>query len=57
MEGRKKIRHRSLVLDLLAETASGVHSPLEQRYLHDVERAHGLPAAAGTGRCGTAGAR
>lgn len=29
---------------LLAETAEGVHSPLELRYRESVERAHGLPA-------------
>ncbi len=42
MRRRKRIPHRTLVLRLLADVASGVHSPLEHRYLYDVERAHGL---------------
>lgn len=40
---RPRVRHRRLLLDLLIETADGVHSPLERMYLHEVERAHGLP--------------
>lgn len=35
--------YRSLVLDILSEGESGIESPLERRYLHDVELAHGLP--------------
>jgi hypothetical protein len=35
---------RRLLQDLLADAATGVRSPLERRWLHDVERAHGLPA-------------
>lgn len=34
---------RKLLLELLGEAQLGVESPLELRYLHDVERAHGLP--------------
>ena len=29
----------------LGDVAAGAHSPLEYRYVRDVERAHGLPAA------------
>ncbi|MCC2594409.1 hypothetical protein LKO27_13450 [Tessaracoccus sp. OS52] len=36
--------YRSLILDVLAEHRTGVHSPLERRYVHDVEKPHGLPA-------------
>ncbi len=42
---RTRVRQRRLVTDLLAEAAAGIESPLERRYHHDVERAHGLPAA------------
>ncbi|MDQ2624946.1 MAG: hypothetical protein M3Y20_07285, partial [Actinomycetota bacterium] len=40
---RARIRQRRLVTDLLAEADAGIESPLEHRYHHDVERAHGLP--------------
>lgn len=40
---RRRIRHRALLDDLLADVAEGVRSPLELTYLRDVERAHGLP--------------
>jgi very-short-patch-repair endonuclease len=43
LQRRTRIRHRKLIGELLADVASGVHSALEHRYLHDVERAHGLP--------------
>ena len=43
VEGRARLRHRTLVLGLLADVALGAESPLEMRYLRDVERAHGLP--------------
>lgn len=42
---RPRLRNRSLALELLAEVAEGVESPLESRYHRDVERAHGLPRA------------
>jgi len=45
-DGRAKMRHRSLVADVLGEVADGVQSTLERRYLHDVERAHCLPRGA-----------
>ena len=43
LDGRGRVRHRALVVDVLAEVAAGVESPLERRYRRDVERAHGLP--------------
>ena len=45
-EERSRLRHRSLLMDLVADTAKGAESPLEIRYLRDVERAHGLPDGA-----------
>ncbi len=43
LEGRARHPHRSLIAELLSDVDVGVQSPLERRYLHDVERAHGLP--------------
>jgi alkylated DNA nucleotide flippase Atl1 len=43
---RGRLRHRALVVDALADIASGSHSIAELRYLRDVERCHGLPASA-----------
>ena len=40
---RRRARHRLLLEDLLGDVGAGVESPLEHRYLRDVERAHGLP--------------
>ncbi|MGO1487259.1 MAG: DUF559 domain-containing protein [Arachnia sp.] len=37
------LRNRRLVLDLLHDVSDGIESPLESRYLTDVERAHALP--------------
>lgn len=34
---------RALLREVLADVAEGAQSPLERRYLRDVERAHGLP--------------
>ncbi|ACQ78901.1 hypothetical protein Bcav_0639 [Beutenbergia cavernae DSM 12333] len=42
---RSRMRHRRLVLDVLAAAVAGVESPLEYRYHRDVERAHGLPTS------------
>ncbi|MBV9206017.1 MAG: hypothetical protein JO037_11570 [Actinobacteria bacterium] len=42
---RKKMRWRAWISAALADAADGVHSPLERRYVHGVERAHGLPMA------------
>lgn len=43
IEERTKLRHRSLIDEVLTAIALGVHSVLEWRYYRDVERAHGLP--------------
>lgn len=43
LEKRTRQRHRKLLLELLTEVAEGVRSPLERRWLRDVERPHGLP--------------
>ena len=45
MERRPKMRWRTEIGMALRDVAHGVHSPLEYRYLRDVERAHGLPAS------------
>lgn len=43
LAGRRRARHRALLRDLLADVAQGAETPLEIRYLRDVERAHRLP--------------
>jgi hypothetical protein len=43
LDGRRRSRHRRLLEELLVDVALGAESPLEVRYLRDVERAHGLP--------------
>ncbi len=40
---RARHPHRSLITDVLIDVGHGVQSPLERRYLREVERAHGLP--------------
>lgn len=45
LEGRDRIRHRHVMVGLLNDVATGATSALERTYLHDVERAHGLPGA------------
>jgi hypothetical protein len=40
---RARLRHRRLVHEVLDEVATGVASPLERRYVRDVEQVHGLP--------------
>ena len=42
---RSRLRHRRLLLELLADVADGAETPLEVGYARDVERAHGLPRA------------
>ncbi|NUU18231.1 hypothetical protein HP550_13320 [Cellulomonas humilata] len=42
---RRFLRHRGLVVSLLGEEGTGVESPLEHRYVRDVERRHRLPVA------------
>ncbi|HOC13491.1 MAG TPA: type IV toxin-antitoxin system AbiEi family antitoxin domain-containing protein [Propionicimonas sp.] len=36
---------RKLLIEVLGDVTAGVRSPLERRFLRDVERAHGLPVA------------
>ncbi len=45
MADRPKLRWRSQLAKALGDVSAGVHSLLEYRYLHGVERPHGLPAA------------
>ena len=45
LQRRRRARHRQLLEDLLGDVAAGIESPLEFRYLRDVERPHGLPHA------------
>jgi len=40
---RRRMRHRALMVEVLADVRDGAASPLERRYLRDVERAHALP--------------
>ena len=44
LAGRRRIRWRAWLADALDDSGDGVNSPLELRYVRDVERAHGLPA-------------
>jgi hypothetical protein len=43
---RKKLRWRRDLDEIILAGAGGAHSVIEYRYDHDVEQAHGLPAAA-----------
>ncbi len=43
MQNRARQRNRALIASVLGEVATGAESPLELRYLKDVERAHRLP--------------
>ena len=43
LAGRNRARWRRDLTDAVGEVRTGVHSPLELRYLRDVERKHGLP--------------
>jgi hypothetical protein len=43
--GRKKLRWRDDLDEIIPAGAGGTHSVLEYRYDHDVARAHGLPEA------------
>lgn len=45
MHSRGRVRRRAELDLILSEIADGVMSPLENRWVRDVERAHGLPAA------------
>jgi len=52
LQARLRIRSRRDLADLLAPDEEGVESPLERRYLKDVERAHGLPRSTRQVRAG-----
>jgi very-short-patch-repair endonuclease len=43
LEARNRARWRRDLTDAITEVSAGVHSPLELRYLRDVERRHRLP--------------
>jgi len=43
VQDRRRLPNRATMLALLSDVREGAESPLELRYLHDVERAHGLP--------------
>ncbi|WP_375426032.1 hypothetical protein [uncultured Friedmanniella sp.] len=45
LEARSRHGQRQLLSELLGDVAPGIDSPLELRYLRDVERPHGLPKA------------
>jgi very-short-patch-repair endonuclease len=49
---RPRLRHRAILAQMLGDVTEGVESPLELRYLRDVERAHGLPRARRQARSG-----
>ncbi len=42
-EGRRTMRHRGLVLEILTDVEQGATTPLEYRAVRDVFRPHGLP--------------
>ena len=54
VHSRSRLRHRSLLCDVLDDVDAGAHSALERRFLVDVERAHGLPTATRQAHAGTA---
>jgi predicted transcriptional regulator of viral defense system len=45
MNRRAKLRYRNALRLALDDITAGAHTILEHRYLHDVERPHGLPRA------------
>lgn len=45
LAARSRIRWRDELPAALADADEGIHFVLERRYVHDVERAHGLPKA------------
>ena len=45
VEDRARVSQRQLLRQVLGDVAQGAESPLELRYLNDVERPHGLPRA------------
>jgi very-short-patch-repair endonuclease len=55
MQSRKRLRWRNELRFALRDVADGAQSPLELRYLRDVERDHGLPKATRQARHARAG--
>lgn len=47
LSARRRHRWRAALVELLADVEAGAQSPLELRYLRDVERAHALPRGEG----------
>ncbi len=45
LANRARLPRRTLIAAVIADAAQGVHSNLERRYFHDVERAHHFPIA------------
>jgi len=45
LDARSRVRWRAELSIALDDVNSGVHSPLERRYVSNVERGHGLPSA------------
>lgn len=45
MSARDRLRWRVELTEALTDIDEGIHSPLEWRYVHRVERPHGLPGA------------
>lgn len=45
VDDRARVRHRELLREMLTDVAQGAESPLELRYLTEIERPHGLPRA------------
>jgi hypothetical protein len=45
VSARDRLRWRTELTDALTDIDEGLHSPLEWRYVHRVERPHGLPSA------------
>jgi hypothetical protein len=43
MAARSRLRRRKYLAELLSPDSAGIHSVLEYRYVHNVERPHGLP--------------
>jgi len=52
---RRALAHRELVRAVLTDPTLGIESPLEHRYVRDVERAHRLPRTVGQVRQRVAG--
>lgn len=44
VDRRSRLAHRSLITDVLADVAQGARSPLEFRWISNVEKPHSLPA-------------